>query len=61
MTDRILDPKVFPELKQVIGDTLMITDGTSLLGADDKAGVVEIMEGLNYLLQHQKLNMVKSV
>ncbi|POC76469.1 peptidase T, partial [Vibrio vulnificus] len=49
-TDRILDPKVFPELKQVIGDTLMITDGTSLLGADDKAGVVEIMEGLNYLL-----------
>ncbi len=54
-TDRILDPKVFPELKQVIGDTLMITDGTSLLGADDKAGVVEIMEGLNYLLEHPEI------
>ena len=60
-TDRILDPKVFPELKQVIGDTLMITDGTSLLGADDKAGVVEIMEGLTTYLNILKLNMVKCV
>ena len=54
-TNRILDTKVFPELKHVIGDTLMITDGTSLLGADDKAGVVEIMEGLIYLIEHPEI------
>ena len=39
----------------------MITDGTSLLGADDKAGVVEIMEAVKYLQTHQKLNMVAYV
>ena len=34
----------------------MITDGTSLLGADDKAGVVEIMEGLKYLIEHPEIS-----
>ena len=42
-SDKILSPKTFPQLNKVIGHTLMTTDGTSLLGADDKAGVVEIM------------------
>lgn len=46
-SQRILDPDVFPELNKVVGHTLMVTDGTSLLGADDKAGVVEIMEGIS--------------
>ncbi len=55
-TNRILHPDVFPELKQNVGHTLMITDGTSLLGADDKAGVVEIMEGLKYLIEHPEIS-----
>lgn len=54
-TDRVLNPNVFPELNQVIGHTLMVTDGTSLLGADDKAGVVEIMEGIQYLIEHPEI------
>ena len=40
---RILDPEVFPHLKECVGKTLIVTDGTSVLGADDKAGVAEIM------------------
>lgn len=54
-TNRVLNPNVFPELNQVIGHTLMVTDGTSLLGADDKAGVVEIMEGIQYLIEHPEI------
>lgn len=54
-THRLLNPSVFPELNQVVGHTLMVTDGTSLLGADDKAGVVEIMEGIKYLIDHPEI------
>ncbi|OFQ97949.1 peptidase T [Staphylococcus sp. HMSC066C03] len=54
-TNRVLNPNVFPELNQVIGHTLIVTDGTSLLGADDKAGVVEIMEGIQYLIEHPEI------
>lgn len=54
-THRVLNPSVFPELNQVVGHTLMVTDGTSLLGADDKAGVVEIMEGIQYLIEHPEI------
>ncbi len=46
--DDILDPDEFPELKNHIGEDLIRTDGTTLLGADDKAGVAEIMEMLSY-------------
>ena len=46
--DDILDPEEFPELKNHIGEDLIRTDGTTLLGADDKAGVAEIMEMLSY-------------
>lgn len=46
--DDILDPEEFPELKNHIGEDLIRTDGTTLLGADDKAGVAEIMEMLAY-------------
>ena len=52
-TGRVLSQETFPELK-LIGHTLMITDGTSLLGADDKAGVVEIME-VKYLIEHPEI------
>ncbi|MCH8680759.1 peptidase T [Staphylococcus lugdunensis] len=54
-TSRVLDPEVFPELQGLEGHTLMITDGTSLLGADDKAGVVEIMEAVTYLVDHPEI------
>lgn len=40
---RVLDPDVFPHLKECIGKTIITTDGTSVLGADDKAGIAEIM------------------
>lgn len=46
--DDILDPDEFPELKEHIGEDLIRTDGTTLLGADDKAGIAEIMEMLYY-------------
>ncbi|PTE75579.1 peptidase T [Staphylococcus gallinarum] len=54
-TTRELSQDVFTGLKQVEGHTLMITDGTSLLGADDKAGVVEIMEAVKYLTEHPEI------
>ena len=40
---RTLSPSVFPHLKELIGKTLIVTDGTTVLGADDKAGIAEIM------------------
>ena len=40
---RTLDPKQFPHLKKLVGHTLITTDGTTVLGADDKAGIAEIM------------------
>ncbi|MFI3324606.1 MAG: peptidase T [Clostridia bacterium] len=43
-TDRVLSAEKFPNLKDYIGRTLITTDGTTLLGADDKAGVAEIVE-----------------
>ena len=41
-----------PELKEMIGETLIVTDGNTLLGADDKAGVAEIMTAAEYLATH---------
>ncbi len=51
----ILSPDYFPELRQYIGQTLIVTDGTTLLGADDKAGITEIMEALQYLKDHPEI------
>ncbi|TAH63031.1 MAG: peptidase T [Gottschalkiaceae bacterium] len=48
----ILSPKDFPELNTYIGKTLITTDGTTLLGADDKAGIAEIMTVIEYLVQN---------
>lgn len=45
----------FPELKNYIGKTLIVTDGSSLLGADDKAGVTEILEAVKYLKAHPEI------
>lgn len=47
---RVLSPAAFPHLKEVIGQTLVVTDGSTLLGADDKAGAAEIMTAAERLL-----------
>ncbi len=47
-----LDPAAFPELLAHKGETLITTDGTTLLGADDKAGVAEIMDAVQYIVEH---------
>ncbi|MDR0806973.1 MAG: peptidase T [Enterobacteriaceae bacterium] len=45
----------FPELSEYIGDELIVTDGTSLLGADDKAAIASIVNMVQYLLQHPEI------
>ena len=51
----ILSLKDFPELKDYIGKTLITTDGTTLLGADDKAGIAEIITAMDFLKNHPEL------
>lgn len=51
----LLSPKDFPEMKQYQGQTLIVTDGTTLLGADDKAGVTEIMTAIEFLVRHPEV------
>src|SRR5690625_4256199 len=45
----------FPELKNYLGHTLMTTDGTTLLGADNKAGIATIMTAMDHLIQHPEI------
>ena len=47
--------KKFPELKAHVGEDLIVTDGTTLLGADDKAGIAEIMQAMCYLRDHPEI------
>ena len=47
-----LKPEEFPEMLHFVGQTLITTDGTTLLGADDKAGVAEIMQAVEYMAEH---------
>lgn len=54
--DIILSPDYFEDLLQYKGQTLITTDGTTLLGADDKAGITEIMEAMKYLLENPKIS-----
>lgn len=51
----ILSPNQFSRLKDRVGEDLVVTDGTTLLGADDKAGVAEIMTMAEYLLTHKDI------
>ena len=51
----ISSPTKFPELKNHIGEDLIVTDGTTLLGADDKAGIAEIVQAMHYLRQHDEI------
>jgi tripeptide aminopeptidase len=52
----ILDPKNYPHLLNHIGKTLITTDGTTLLGADDKAGISEIMTAIEYLIKNPDIS-----
>lgn len=51
----VLSPSYFSELKNYKGQTLITTDGTTLLGADDKAGITEIMSAAAYLMKHPEI------
>lgn len=51
----ISSPKKFPELKAHVGEDLIVTDGTTLLGADDKAGIAEIVQAMCYLRDHDEI------
>ena len=51
----VLSSDVFPELSRYVGQELIVTDGTTLLGADDKAGVAAIVSAMEYLLAHPKV------
>lgn len=51
----ILSPNDFPELKNYIGEDIITTDGTTLLGADDKAGIAEIITAMEYLLENPEI------
>ena len=56
LTMRVAD---FPELKDFVGHTIIHTDGTTLLGADDKAGCAEIMSAAEYLISHPEIKHSK--
>ena len=51
----VSSPRKFPELLQHIGEDLIVTDGTTLLGADDKAGIAEIVQAMVYLKEHKDI------
>ncbi len=51
----ILSPSEFEDLERYHGQTLIVTDGTTLLGADDKAGIAEIISAMEYLIQHPEI------
>ncbi len=51
----VLSPTQFPELNDYVGETLITTDGTTLLGADDKAGIAEIVTAIEYLKNHPEI------
>tara|TARA_R110000850_G_scaffold214968_3_gene340733 strand:+ start:878 stop:2200 length:1323 start_codon:yes stop_codon:yes gene_type:complete len=53
--DIVLSPDYFDDLLQYKGQTIITTDGTTLLGADDKAGITEIISAMEYLIQHPEI------
>jgi tripeptide aminopeptidase len=54
-TSKVISPKENPVLNDMIGYSIITTDGTTLLGADDKAGIAEIMDAMNYLVTHPEV------
>lgn len=51
----VTSPDKFPELRRHLGEDIIVTDGTTLLGADDKAGIAEIVQAMAYLLEHPEI------
>jgi len=51
----ILSPKLFPEILNFVGKSIVVTDGTTLLGVDDKGGVAEIITAMEYLINHPEI------
>lgn len=51
----VTDVKTFPELLDHVGEDIIVTDGHTLLGADDKAGIAEIVSAMEYLLEHPEI------
>jgi tripeptide aminopeptidase len=51
----VLSPAAFPDMRKHVGEDFIVTDGTTLLGADDKAGIAEIMTAVEYLSQHPEI------
>lgn len=51
----IMSSEYFSDLKKYVGQDIIVTDGTTLLGADDKAGVTEIISAMEYLIQHPEI------
>lgn len=51
----VLSPNQFPELLHYLGQDLIVTDGNTLLGADDKAGIAEIVTAMEYLIAHSEI------
>ena len=51
----VLSPVMFPELLRHTNEDIIVTDGTTLLGADDKAGIAEIMTAIQYLIDHPEI------
>lgn len=54
-TTQVLKPEAHPELKNQIGNDIITSDGTTLLGADNKAGVAEIMDAANFFITHPEV------
>ena len=54
-TTKVIDAASNPELKDMIGFDIITSDGTTLLGADDKAGIAEIIDAMNYLIAHPEI------
>jgi len=50
-----LETNKFPEIRQYVGQDIVVTDGTTLLGADDKAGLTEIVSAMEYLIEHPEI------
>lgn len=51
----VTSPKKFPELLDHVGEDIIVTDGHTLLGADDKAGIAEIVQAMAYLIEHPEI------
>ena len=52
----VMSPTVYPSMNRHVGEELIVTDGTTLLGADDKAGVAEIISTCEYLVEHPEIS-----